>query len=1272
MDRKTEICARYPAAASLAAILLTAAGTFGATPAILPSAQSFPVKALESVDRLEVSVLDRSAVALEDEERERQGLAPRYAIPNEVSVTPSMAGTWEDIGDDTSLWRLRITSPGATSLNLGFGHYRMPEGGRLMFYAADMSYVLRPFTADDNEDHGELWTPIVTSDDAVVEVTVPTGAIPELDLEITFVNVGYQGFETLLSRTPGSCNIDVVCPQGDAWRADIRSVSVISTGGSLFCTGFMVNNTSHDATPYFMTANHCGINSGNAASLVVYWNYESPICGQLGGGSLSDYQTGSYYRAAYSTSDFTLVELDSDPDPSWDVAFAGWDRSGANATSAVAIHQPDADVKCISFENHATQTTSYMGTSPPGDGTHVRVVDWDLGTTEPGSSGSPLFDQNHHVIGQLHGGNAACGNDESDWYGRFSVSWTGGGTSSTRLSDWLDPGATGESSVDALDPNIFIVNSDGTGDYPTIQAAIDAAGDGAIIELADGTFTGPGNRDIDFLGKAITVRSQSGSPELCVIDCEGGPSNEHRGFVFHTAAESSAVLANITVTNGYRRSGSFPAIGGGGILCYNSGPRIEGCILMNNTACIGGGILGYVQYGAGSLPTVDYCTFLLNNAVGDGGSWRGDGGGIYFDNGPGFTLTNCVFEENTAAGFGSGGGLYANVAGVPGCHIAACAFIDNAAYADASALALWGSHTYNLDDCTIEGNAGSSAVFVYGNGGPIECNMTHCVISANRDGWGVWGYADATIRLSGCTLVGNGGGALAASSGCTVFADNTIAASSTAHEGVACQGAGYATLSCCDVYGNAGGDWVGCIADQYGVDGNFSANPLFCDLDNGNYHISDASPCAAGHSPSDCGLVGALGVGCGAVACGDYGDPGNPPVMIGGVETVDCAFGVAVAGSYAYVADLSGDLLVIDISNPQSPRIRGSVHTPGSAYAVAMSEIYACVAAGTGGLQVVDVSNPMSPQIVGSVDTPGPAYGVAVVGTHAYVATWNSGLQVIDISIPATPQIVAAVVTPGSANGVAASGTCAYVAAYHGGLQIVDVSNPASPRVVGGVDTPDRAVEVAVAGAYAYVADYTSGLQVVDVSDPASPHITGNLPTPGASAYGVDVGSGYVYVTDVYSDIQIVDVSDPASPLRVGGVPLPPNPQNVVLAYPLLCLANGSSGLQIAPAQCDPLSAAPEDDRIWPGLSIRLFPNPSSGHSIIQLHGSVCDSARAKIYDPTGRLVRSLPHGTLTAGAREFSWDGRDESGRMVSSGMYSVRVRSAEGVRTGRLLFLR
>jgi len=458
----------------VAALMTLPALTAAARPVLAPVSDGHDVLPVEAVDRFQADRMDVSAALIEDQERDRQGLPPRFAIPQETFIAPDTHGTWEELDGGMLAWRLRIEAPGAVSLNLGFTAFRLPVASHLNIYPADGSQAPISFTPEDNKAHRQLWTPVVETDDLMVEVVLPVKERWNLELELTSVNVGYREFGDLaadvLGLKQGTCNNDVVCPIGDGWRDDIQTVGAISTGGSAFCTGFMVNNTAQDETPYFMTAAHCGINSGNAASLVVYWNFESPNCGDLNGGSLADFQTGSTFRAAYSPSDFTLVELDDIPDPASEVAYAGWDRGSQDAAMAVAIHHPSGDEKAISFEYDPTTTTSYLSNAVPGDGTHIRVIDWDDGTTEPGSSGSPLFDQNHRVIGQLHGGYAACGNDESDWYGRISVSWTGGGSASSRLSDWLDPLGTGAQTTDLLAPY-----ASGLGVSPS--AALESAGD---------------------------------------------------------------------------------------------------------------------------------------------------------------------------------------------------------------------------------------------------------------------------------------------------------------------------------------------------------------------------------------------------------------------------------------------------------------------------------------------------------------------------------------------------------------------------------------------------------------------------------------------------------------------------------------------------------------------------------------------------------------------------------------------------------------------------
>ncbi|HYG65760.1 MAG TPA: pre-peptidase C-terminal domain-containing protein [Thermoanaerobaculia bacterium] len=444
-----------------------------------PTASSYDVLDVNQIGIALPAQLDLEKIGEEDMARDRKGLPPRFAVPEQVSFTPDEQGTWEQLPDGKMLWRLRVVGGvGTNSLNLGFTRYKMPKGGRLLLYAADGTQVSRAFTAEDNEVHGELWTPVVLTNDLIVEVTVPRRQARALELELGWINQGYRGFGTVplaAYQKSGSCNLDVEClGSSDTWREEMRAVGVMSTGGSTFCTGSLINNTANDRKMYFITANHCGINSSNAASLVVYWNFQNSFCrtpgsaasGSAGDGSLTQFHTGSIFRASYSPSDVTLVELDDPPVSSYDHHWAGWDRSTGNQTCTASspcagIHHPSTDEKRITYVTTDMVSTSYLGTASPGDGTHLWAK-WATdppgpftvpGVTEPGSSGSPLYNSAGRFVGQLHGGWSACGatgNNLSDHYGRFSVSWTGGGTNSTRVSNWLDPGSTGATTTNGL------------------------------------------------------------------------------------------------------------------------------------------------------------------------------------------------------------------------------------------------------------------------------------------------------------------------------------------------------------------------------------------------------------------------------------------------------------------------------------------------------------------------------------------------------------------------------------------------------------------------------------------------------------------------------------------------------------------------------------------------------------------------------------------------------------------------------------------------------
>jgi V8-like Glu-specific endopeptidase len=431
---------------------------------------------LATVAQVTMPPLNRPLIAAEDNARVSNGQPARFAVPNDVVISPTTHGTWQALDATWSLWRLRVQCPGADHINLGFSKFAMPAGARMQLYSANGKSVIRPFDQRDHQPTGELWTPIVFGKEAVCEVYVKTAAANQVQLDLAHIGSGYRYFgvgATALHNGndgSGSCNVDVNCSAGVGWENEIPSVAAISSGGFIFCTGAMVNNTAQDSRNFFLTANHCGVGPGQASSMVCYWNYENTSCNGSSA-PLNQFTTGASYRAGYSTSDFTLLELTSPPNPAWGVTYAGWNRGSSASTSAVCIHHPSGDAKKISFENQATVITSFGGFNQNSNGTHIRVVDWDVGTTEPGSSGAPLFDQNHRIIGQLHGGSAACGNNSSDWYGRFYRSWTGGNSNGSRLSNWLDPIGSGALVLDSLGgtsgPDVAAATPYGTGCYTT-------------------------------------------------------------------------------------------------------------------------------------------------------------------------------------------------------------------------------------------------------------------------------------------------------------------------------------------------------------------------------------------------------------------------------------------------------------------------------------------------------------------------------------------------------------------------------------------------------------------------------------------------------------------------------------------------------------------------------------------------------------------------------------------------------------------------------------
>ncbi|MBH49514.1 MAG: hypothetical protein CMG69_02025 [Candidatus Marinimicrobia bacterium] len=385
---------------------------------------------------------------LEEDKLSGKDVPFRFGHGTEVSFDLISSGTWEKLSNGDRVWRLAVKSSGAFSINIIYDDFFMPPGGKFFVYSENKSYVIGAFTEENNKADGIFATQPVPGDHIILEYIEPSDVVGLGRIQLSRVIHGYRnlfGFkDTRGYGDSGSCNNNVNCPEGMLWQDHNRAVAMILTsGGSRICTGALVNNVQQDQTQYFLTADHC---LGGNNNWIFMFNYESPGCANQDGPTNQTVQ-GSVLRASRSTSDFALLELTETIPSLYNVNYAGWSAVDVPPQEPVGIHHPSGDIKKISFDYDVGISDGWSG----NDGSHWRVSSWEDGTTEPGSSGSPLFDNNYRIVGQLHGGQASCSFNFNDYYGKFSASWDWGGSSSNQLKNWLDPENTGTLVLDSYD-----------------------------------------------------------------------------------------------------------------------------------------------------------------------------------------------------------------------------------------------------------------------------------------------------------------------------------------------------------------------------------------------------------------------------------------------------------------------------------------------------------------------------------------------------------------------------------------------------------------------------------------------------------------------------------------------------------------------------------------------------------------------------------------------------------------------------------------------------
>ncbi len=404
---------------------------------------SLNMAALSAPETRSLPAVNHEALLAEDA-TESKDVPLRFGYPHDVNFNLNNSGTWSD-AKDGRVWRLRIESRGAYSINMIFDQFDLPEGGQFFVYNDNYDYVIGAFTEANEFPTHQFSTQPVPGDAITLEYFEPADAMGQSVISVSSVIHAYRN---LFGREndpldnfgdSGTCNNNVNCPEGANWQNEKRGVVMLLTSGNArYCSGSLINNTNNNSTPFVLTANHCTPSTTD----IFMFNYESPGCPNVNGPT-NQTVAGCTQLFNSSASDVYLVRLNTAVPLTYNPYFNGWNANDVAATNSVCIHHPSGDIKKITFDNNAPQSSTWSGT--PAN-SHWRILNWEDGTTEPGSSGSPLFDQNHRITGQLHGGTASCSNNIDDYFGKFSLSMTNG------LRTHLDPTNSGVMTLDGFDP----------------------------------------------------------------------------------------------------------------------------------------------------------------------------------------------------------------------------------------------------------------------------------------------------------------------------------------------------------------------------------------------------------------------------------------------------------------------------------------------------------------------------------------------------------------------------------------------------------------------------------------------------------------------------------------------------------------------------------------------------------------------------------------------------------------------------------------------------
>jgi hypothetical protein len=414
------------------------------------------------------------------------------------------------------------------------------------------------------------------------------------------------------------------------------------------------------------------------------------------------------------------------------------------------------------------------------------------------------------------------------------------------------------------------------------------------------------------------------------------------------------------------------------------------------------------------------------------------------------------------------------------------------------------------------------------------------------------------------------------------------------------------------------------------------------------------------------------------VASGWYGysmvDVSHPvtPKIVGHLDGGWGALAVAVRGNYAYIGyPYWMYFRVVDVSDPAHPQQRGELTGLLWGSAIALYENFAIVASRNDGFFTVNIADPDNPTLLGVHGIAGTPRDIAVYSHYAVVPSGT--VTIVDLTYILDLHVVGSINPPGGASGVDVTGHYACTTASDM-FNVIDLADPTHPTVAGSLQLGRSLRGVAASGDLAFLGT-GEGFYVVDISDPATPQLVADVPD-ASNCQGISAVGSHVYVCSDRKGVMIYDASDPANPIQIGGQDTPDYAYSVAVTTDYAYVADGSSVLQVMHTQC-------EEEGFAAGVAVGsrdrpLFrlgegrPDPFRASTVIDFALGAPGHIALELFEPSGRLVRTLARGAYGAGTWQVMWDGRAEGGSAAPAGVYFYQLTQGALRRSGRVILTR